>query len=162
LTSSLIRHCEGSHCAIGAEELQEWLGCCGIIRNPEKSTIKKDDWHIQKSTQYYQDTNKANNHQDEQEEGDNESYKSTTSKASSRIGWSGLIVEQSLYNDDRDAKDRLKNCITLDNGSTLTLFSIPDLVQDIQTSSKTLSLATNTGVKQSNREANVPGFGKVY
>jgi hypothetical protein len=45
-----------------------------------------------------------------------------------------LIVEQSLYNN----------------------------VQDIQTSSKTLSLATNAGVKQSNREAIVPGFGKVY
>jgi hypothetical protein len=73
-----------------------------------------------------------------------------------------LIVEQSLYNDDRDAKHRLKNCITLDNGSTLSLFSNPDLVQDIRTSSKTLSLATNAGVKQSNREANVPGFGKVY
>jgi hypothetical protein len=56
--------------------------------------------HIKKATQYYQDANKANDHQDEQEEGDNESYKSTTSKASSGIGWSGLIVEQSLYNDD--------------------------------------------------------------
>jgi hypothetical protein len=83
----------------------------------------------------------------QQEEGDNESYKSTTSKASSRIGWSGLIIEQSLYNDDRDAKHRLKNCITLDNGSTLSLFSNPDLVQNIRTSSKTLSLATNAGVK---------------
>jgi hypothetical protein len=74
-----------------------------------------------------------------------------------------LIVEQSLFNDDQeDAKHRLKNCITLDNGSTLSLFSNPDLVQEIRTSSKTLSLATNAGVKQSNREANVPGFGKVY
>jgi hypothetical protein len=96
------------------------------------------------------------------EEDDNESYKSTTSKASSRIGQSGLILEQSLYNDDRDAKYRLKNCITLDNGSTLSLFSNPDLVQDIRTSSKTLSLAANAGVKQSNRKANVPGFGKFY
>jgi hypothetical protein len=52
--------------------------------------------------------------------------------------------------------------MTLDNGSTLSLFSNPELVQDIQTSSKTLSLATNAGVKQSNRKANVPGFGKVY
>jgi hypothetical protein len=132
---------------------------------PDKNKIKKDEeWHITKATQYYQDVNtKANDHQDEQrEEGDNESFKSTTSKASSRIGWSGLILEQSLYNDDQDAKDRLKNCISLDNGSTLSLFSKPDLVQDIQTSSKTLSLATNAGVKQSNRKAIVPGFGKVY
>jgi hypothetical protein len=144
--------------------------CCGEIgylspECPDKNKIKKDEeWHITKATQYYQDVNtKANDHQDEQrEEGDNESFKSTTSKASSRIGWSGLILEQSLYNDDQDAKDRLKNCISLDNGSTLSLFSKPDLVQDIQTSSKTLSLATNAGVKQSNRKAIVPGFGKVY
>jgi hypothetical protein len=32
----------------------------------------------------------------------------------------------------------------------------------MQTSSKTLSLATNAGVKESNRKANVAGFGKVY
>jgi hypothetical protein len=51
---------------------------------------------------------------------------------------------------------------TLANGSTLSLFSNSKLVQDIQTSSKTLSLATNTGVKQSNCEANVQGFGKVF
>jgi ribosomal protein L16 Arg81 hydroxylase len=74
----------------------------------------------------------------------------------------GLTVEQSLYNNDRDAKHRLKNCITLDNGSTLSLFLNPKLVQDIRTSNKTLSLATNAVVKESNREANVPGFGKVY
>jgi hypothetical protein len=73
-----------------------------------------------------------------------------------------LIVEQILYNNDRDAKHRLKNCITLDNASTLCLFSNPDLVQNIRTSSKTLSLATNAGVKQSNHEVNVPGFGKVH
>jgi hypothetical protein len=73
-----------------------------------------------------------------------------------------LIVEQSLHNNDRDAKHRLKNCNTLDDGSTLSLFSNPDLVQNIRTSSKTLLLATNAGVKQSNYEANVPGFGKVY
>jgi hypothetical protein len=73
-----------------------------------------------------------------------------------------MIVEQSLYNDDRDAKHRLKDCITLDNGSTLSLFSNPDLVQNIQTSSKALLLATNAGVRESNRKANVSGFVKVY
>jgi hypothetical protein len=131
--------------------------------SPYKNTIKKENWHINNATQYYQEANQANDHQEgQQEEGDNESYKSTTSKTSSRIGWSGLIVEQSLYNDDRDAKHRLKNCITLDNGSTLSLFSNPDLVQDIRTSSKTLLLATNAGVEQSNHKANAPGFGKVY
>jgi hypothetical protein len=67
--------------------------CCGKAGHlspecPDKNTIKKENWHINKATQYYQEANQANNnHQEEQqEEGDNESYKSTTSKASSRIG----------------------------------------------------------------------------
>jgi hypothetical protein len=54
---------------------------------PRQDTIKKENWHINKATQYYQEANQANDYQEEQqEEGDNESYKSTTSKASSRIG----------------------------------------------------------------------------
>ena len=57
---------------------------------------------------------------------------------------------------------RLKSCITLDNGLTLSLFSNPELVEDIRTSKKTLALATNAGVKQSKQEAIVPGFGKFY
>jgi hypothetical protein len=46
--------------------------------------------------------------------------------------------------------------------NTEGLFSNPELVQDIRASSKNLSLATNAGVKQSNREAKVPVFGIVY
>jgi uncharacterized glyoxalase superfamily protein PhnB len=128
---------------------------------PDKNSIKKKDWHIKKAIQYYMEAAKADVHQNDQLDGDNES---TTSKASSRIGWSGLLIEEkeSMYNDDQDAKDRLKNCITLDNGSTLSLFSNPELVQNIQALNKTFSLATNAGVTQSNRKANVPGFGKVY
>jgi hypothetical protein len=42
------------------------------------------NWHINKAMQYYQEANQTNDHQEEQqEEGDNESYKSTTSKVSS-------------------------------------------------------------------------------
>jgi hypothetical protein len=69
--------------------------------------------------------------------------------------------EQSLYNTE-DLELRLKNCITLDNGSTLSLFSNPNLVQDIRATSTTLALATDAGVRRSNQEATVPGFGKVY
>jgi hypothetical protein len=119
------------------EQMQQVLGKAAKIKHAIAAEIKKEDWHIKKAMQYYMEANKADNHQDEQEEGDNESYKSAMSKASSRIGWNSLIVEQRLYNDDRDAKDRLKDCITLDNGSTLSLFSNLVLVQDIRTSSKT-------------------------
>jgi hypothetical protein len=62
--------------------------CCGKAGHlspeyPDKNTIKKENWHINKATQYYQEANQANDHQEEQQEGDNVSYKSTTSKASS-------------------------------------------------------------------------------
>ncbi len=35
-------------------------------------------------------------------------------------------------------------------------------MENIRTTEATLALATNAGVKQSNQEATVPGFGKVY
>ena len=72
---------------------------------------------------------------------------------------------ETTIRDDYNAHDletRLKNSITLDNGSMLSLFSNPDLVQDIPTTRTTLTLAMNTGVKKSNQEALVPEFGKVY
>ena len=140
--------------------------CCGQKGHmspecPNKNSIKKEDWAIKKANQSHMERTTDSNQDNDQSEDDNEI---TSGGPSKKVGWSGLLIEQkeSLYNDDRGAKDRLKNCITLDNGSTLSLFSNPELVQDIRTSSKTLSLATNAGIKQSNREANVPGFGKVY
>jgi hypothetical protein len=104
------------------------------------------------------EADKAEAHEYEQSDGDNKS--TISSKGTSRIGWSGLIIEQkeSLYNNDQDAEDRSKNCITLNNGSTLSLFSNPELVEDIQTSRRNFSLATNAGVKQSNRKTNIPGY----
>jgi hypothetical protein len=50
---------------------------------PDKNSIKKEDWHIKKATQYYMEADKADVYQDDQSDGDNES---TTSKASSQIG----------------------------------------------------------------------------
>jgi hypothetical protein len=77
--------------------------CCGKKGHtspecPDKNSIKKEDWHmIKKATQYYMEADKVDVHHDDPSDGDNES---TTSKASSQIGWSGLLIEQSLYNDD--------------------------------------------------------------
>jgi hypothetical protein len=66
--------------------------CCGKKGHlspecPDKNTIKKEDWHIKKATQYYMEATKAETKQDE-EEGDNKSYQTATSKASSQVGWS--------------------------------------------------------------------------
>jgi hypothetical protein len=44
--------------------------CCGKAGHlspecPDKNTIKKENWHINKATQYYQEANQANDHQEE-------------------------------------------------------------------------------------------------
>jgi hypothetical protein len=31
---------------------------------PDKNTIKKEDWHIKKATQYYMEADKTKDHQD--------------------------------------------------------------------------------------------------
>jgi hypothetical protein len=60
--------------------------------------------------------------------------KSTITRGSSKIGWSALQIEwkESLYTDNRDAMSRMKNCILLDSDSTLSLFSNPELVENIR------------------------------
>jgi hypothetical protein len=135
--------------------------CCGKRGHlspdcPEKNTRKKEDWAVK--AEHHMHAEGENNVQE-----DNESIpenESVRSNCSTRVRWSGLLTtKQSLYKDE--AQNKLKNCITLDNGSTLSLFSNPKLVEDIRTTETTVALATNAGVKQSNQEVIVPGFGKV-
>ena len=52
--------------------------------------------------------------------------------------------------------------ITLDNGSTLSLFCNPELVKDIRQSNTTLKMCTNAGSKESNQQGTVAGFGNVW
>ncbi len=95
---------------------------------PEKNSRKKEDWAIKKAELHMQAE------QDENEQGDNQSTSSNVASTSSkRVGWSGLLIEtgENLYNNDHKMGTRLKNWITLDNGSTLSLFSNPHLVEDI-------------------------------
>ncbi len=140
--------------------------CCGKKGHlspdcPQKNSIKKEDWAIQKSQTVYVQNEKQDDHQDDDSVGDNVS---TISRGSSKIGWSALLIKQkeSLYTEDREIVSRMKNCITLDTGSTLSIFSNPALVEGIRTSETTLALNTNAGVSHSNQEAIVPSFGKVY
>ena len=56
----------------------------------------------------------------------------------------------------------MRESITLDNGSTLSLFCNPELVKDIRQSNTTLKMHTNAGSKESNQQATVPGFGNVW
>ena len=79
------------------------------------------------------------------------------SKQNRGTEWSGLQVYLINENDKE-----LKEYIILDNGSTLSLFGNPKLIEGIRESKTTLELATNAGTKRSNQEADVPGFGRVW
>ena len=56
----------------------------------------------------------------------------------------------------------LKECIILDNGSTIDLFGNKKLVSDIRKSNHTLKMATNAGCKENKLKGNVPGYGEVW
>ena len=71
------------------------------------------------------------------------------------------MERESLHRQSR-CNVKNENCILLDSGLTLSLFSNPELVKNICTTRRTLALATNASVKHSNKEATVPGFGTVY
>ena len=64
-----------------------------------------------------------------------------------------------LMDKKKDISSKMKDDIILDNGSTLSIFANPELVEGIRKSKSTLEMATNAGTQLTNQEANVPGFG---
>jgi len=56
----------------------------------------------------------------------------------------------------------MKDMITLDNGSTLSLFCNPDKVEDIKETTKVLELLTNAVKARCNQKAFVLEFGEVW
>ena len=70
-------------------------------------------------------------------------------------GWSGAHVQ--FY----QAKE-MRDLIILDNGSTVSLFCNPNLVENIITVKETLELSTNGGNLFTNQRATVPGYGEVW
>jgi len=67
----------------------------------------------------------------------------------SRRAWSGVPII--LMNDIKH--ESLKNVITLDNGSTLSLFFNPDMVEDIKKTTEVLELHANAGTARCNQKA---------
>ena len=70
-------------------------------------------------------------------------------KSSKKTGWSSMQV--CLMDKKKDISSKMKDNIILDNGSTLSIFA-----------NSTLEMATNTGMRLTNQEANVPDFGTVW
>ncbi len=143
--------------------------CCGkeghkVPECDQKDKIPRDKWFICKMQQHYIGSVKEENDGDSDNssiESETTSQRSTRSSQSgkSKAAWSGLHVSMV----HRSANlDEMKKYIILDTGSTMTLFANPNLVEDIKTTNKTLLLATNAGMKENNKQANVPGFGGVW
>jgi len=86
-----------------------------------------------------------------------ESNATGTSNRSSRA-WSGVQIN--LMNDNKH--ESMKDVITLDNLSTLSLFCNPDIVDDIKKTTHVLELHTYSGKARSNQRAFVLESGEVW
>ena len=62
----------------------------------------------------------------------------------------------------KNISSKMKDDISLDNGSTLSIFVNPELVEEIRKSKSTLEMATNAGTRLTNQQANLPGFGTIW
>ena len=97
---------------------------------PEKDTRPKDQWAIRKAEQHLQ----AESNRDVNNSDDDESIASNkttgTNRSSQKAGWSGL--QANLMNHDN--QQSMRETITLDYGSTLSLFCNPELVESIRES----------------------------
>ena len=67
-----------------------------------------------------------------------------------------------LMDKKKDISSKMKDDIILNNRSTLSIFANPELVEGIRKSKSTLEMATNAGMRLTNQEAHVPGFGTVW
>lgn len=85
---------------------------------------------------------------------------SAASTRTRKSGWSGLQVN--LMNKKTKAAEKMKDWIILDNGSMLSPFVNPKLVERVRELKNTLELAMDAGMKQNNTKADVPRFGAVW
>ena len=116
---------------------------------PEKDKIPREEWAIRKAALHMQ-----------AEQTKDDEAASQSDKSPKKTGWSGMQV--CLMDKKKDISSKMKDDIILDNGSTLSIFANPELVEGIRQSKSTLKMATNTGMWLTNQEANVPGFGTVW
>jgi hypothetical protein len=130
--------------------------CCGKTghKSPTcrlKDKIAKEDWAINKA--------KSNETEEQSHLNSHEAKSSSTDKGSENgsaaEGWCGAQIQ--FY-----VADKMKDYIILDNGSTVSLFCNPELVENIRSVNETLTLSTNGGNISTNMRATVPGYGEVW
>ena len=134
--------------------------CCGKKGHkspqcPEKDTRPRDQWAIRRAEQHLQ----AEADGDDDDDGSIASHATSgTNRSFQNKGWSGLQVNLMNHEDNQS----MRESISLDNGSTLSLFCNPELVKDIRQSNTTLKMHTKAGSKESNQQVTMPGFGNVW
>jgi len=145
--------------------------CCGekghkSNKCSKRTTIPKENWAVRRMEQNYLQSFQE---EDDESVSSRETNRSTrTSGSRTQVGWNHLHVGISLTNrvtgeeNSSDTLEDMKDHILLDNGSTLSLFTNPDLVVNIRKADDRLQLATNTGVKINDEKADVPNFGEVW
>ena len=112
--------------------------CCGKTghKSPEcseKDTRPKSEWAIRKAELFMQKTDSNDNDNND----DDISVATTaTNKSTRQSGWSGL--QAMLLTPQSDAMKQMNEVITLDNGSTMSIFCNPDLVKNIHDADVTL------------------------
>ena len=126
---------------------------CGKVRHTLTKYPDKDK--VAKLLRYYWDEQQSTHTQG------NDSEKSNKSDAK-EAGWIGLHMCQVIHKQKTVHVFKQEGGILLHNGLTLSIFINPNLVEDIQPAYQTLSLLTNAGVQQCNKEARMPGFGTIW
>ena len=130
--------------------------CCGKTghKSPTcrlKDKIAKEEWAINKAKSNEADEQShLNTHEEKSSSTDDVSETESATE-----GWSGAQIH--CYN-----ADEMKDYIILDNGSTVSIFCNPDLVENIRSTKETLKLSTNGGDIFTNWRATVPGYGDVW
>ena len=142
--------------------------CCGkqghtAPQCPMKNKIPKSEWAIRKAELHMQSVSEDDQDDSSIESGtatSKSSKTSRTSKSEKKQEWSGMQL--TLHTSGTNMMDSMQNCITLDTGSTMSIFGNHELVENIQESPSKTEMLTNAGTRQCTRVADVPGFGKVW
>jgi hypothetical protein len=138
---------------------------------PELNKIPEEKWAINRAMK--------NLHQQPDQEGNEESSKASNKSVvkppmTQMDGWSNLHMHEKVdvdttqmnykqVNPKAITNTKFKDVILLDTGSSIgATFMNPNLVTGITASNEPIQMLTNAGTKIMDREAEVPGFGKVY